>query len=140
MGGFHAENLAGRVPAAALVRVVDENEDRARRMGDSLGIEWSSSFKVLLDDPEVEAVVIATPTPLHPEMIQQAAQAGKHIFCEKPVSFELDSTVQSIEAVRSAGVMLQMGFHRRFDPDWAAAVDRIRKGDLGDVYLFRTST
>ena len=139
MGRFHAENLAGRVPAAALVRVVDEDEDRARQMGDSLGVEWSSSFEVLLDDPEVEAVVIATPTPLHPEMIQQAARAGKHIFCEKPVSLELDSTVEAIQAARSAGVRLQMGFHRRFDPDWAAAVERIRKGDLGEVYLFRTS-
>src|SRR5918992_4420985 len=107
MGRFHAENLAGRVPAAALVRVVDEDEDRARHMGDSLGVEWSSSFEVLLDDPEVEAVVIATPTPLHPEMIQQAARAGKHIFCEKPVSLELDSTVEAIQAARSAGVRLQ---------------------------------
>jgi myo-inositol 2-dehydrogenase/D-chiro-inositol 1-dehydrogenase len=139
MGRFHAENLAGRVPAAELVRVVDEVESRASAVGRKLGIEWSSSFKDLLDDPEVEAVVIATPTPLHAEMIHQAAHSGKHIFCEKPVSFELDATLQAIEAARSAGVRLQMGFHRRFDPDWAAAVDRIRKGDLGDVYLFRTS-
>jgi inositol 2-dehydrogenase len=139
IGRFHAENLAGRVPAAELVRVVDEVGDRARAVGDKLGTEWSSSFKDLLDDPEVEAVVIATPTPLHAEMIQQAAQSGKQIFCEKPVSFELDPTLEAIEAARSAGVKLQMGFHRRFDPDWTAAVDRIRKGELGDVYLFRTS-
>ncbi|MFN2489239.1 MAG: inositol 2-dehydrogenase [Actinomycetota bacterium] len=139
MGRFHAENLAGRVRAAELVRVVDEVEDTARGVGDKLGVEWSSSFKDLLDDPEIEAVVIATPTPLHADMIRQAAQSGKHIFCEKPVSFELDPTVQAIEATRAAGVKLQMGFHRRFDPDWTAAVDRIKKGDLGDVYLFRTS-
>jgi inositol 2-dehydrogenase len=139
MGRFHAENLAGRVPAAELVRVVDEVEDTARAEGDKLGVAWSSSFKDLLDDPDVEAVVIATPTPLHAEMIQQAAQSGKHIFCEKPVSFDLHPTVQAIETARSEGVKLQMGFHRRFDPDWMAAVDRIKKGELGDVYLFRTS-
>lgn len=139
IGRFHAENLAGRVPAAELVRVVDEVEDTARAVGDELGTEWSSSFKDLLEDPDVEAVVIATPTPLHAEMIHQAAQSGKHIFCEKPVSFHLQPTVDAIEATRAAGVRLQMGFHRRFDPDWMAAVDRIRKGELGDVYLFRTS-
>jgi inositol 2-dehydrogenase len=139
MGRFHAENLAGRIAAAELVRVVDEVEDTARVVGARLGTEWSSSFKDLLDDPEIEAVVISTPTPLHAEMIQQAAQSGKHIFCEKPVSFELQQTVEAIEATRAAGVKLQMGFHRRFDPDWKAAVDRIKKGELGDVYLFRTS-
>jgi inositol 2-dehydrogenase len=139
MGRFHAENLAGRIAAAELVRVVDEVEDTARMVGAQLGTEWSSSFKDLLDDPEIEAVVISTPTPLHAEMIQQAAQSGKHVFCEKPVSFELHQTVQAIEATRAAGVKLQMGIHRRFDPDWTAAVDRINKGELGDVYLFRTS-
>jgi len=139
MGRFHAHNLAGRVPVAELVRVVDEMEATARAVGSSLGVDWSSSFDDLLEDPDLEAVVIATPTALHAEMIQQAAQAGKHIFCEKPVSFEVGPTVEAIEAARSAGVKLQMGFHRRFDPDWKAAVDRIRNGDLGDVYLFRTS-
>jgi inositol 2-dehydrogenase len=139
MGRFHAENLAGRVPAAELVRVVDEVEDTARALGDKLGVEWSTCLEDLLDDSAIQAVVIATPTPVHADMIQRAAQAGKQIFCEKPVSFELDPTVQAIDAARSTGVRLQIGFHRRFDPDWRSAVERIKKGDLGDVYLFRTS-
>jgi predicted dehydrogenase len=80
-----------------------------------------------------------TPTPLHATMVEQAAAAGKHIFCEKPISFELDATLRAIEAARSAGVKLQIGFHRRFDPDWAAATSRIKAGELGQVYLFRTS-
>ena len=139
LGQFHAENLAGRAPSIELVRVVDAVEEVARTAGERLGVEWSTTYDDLLGDPEIEAVVIVTPTPLHAEMIERAAAAGKHIFCEKPISFELEPTVRAIEAARSAGVKLQIGFHRRFDPDWAAATERINAGELGEVYLFRTS-
>jgi inositol 2-dehydrogenase len=139
MGRYHAHNLAGRIPSVELVRVVDAVEDVARSTGRELGVEWSTAFDDLLADPDIEAVVIVSPTPLHAQMIEQAAAAGKHVFCEKPISFEPAPTLRAIEAARSAGVNLQIGFHRRFDPDWAAAADRIRKGELGEVYLFRTS-
>lgn len=139
LGRFHAQNLAGRVPRAELAMVVDTVEDAARSIGKELDVEWSCSLDDLLDDAAIEAVVIATPTPLHAEMIQRAAASGKHIFCEKPLSFQKVSTVEAIEAASSAGVKLQVGFHRRFDPDWRAAVDRMEHGELGDVFLFRTS-
>lgn len=139
MGRYHAENLAGRIPEVELVRVVDAVEQAAKETGERLGVDWSTSFDDLLRDPDIEAVAIVTPTPLHAEMIREAATAGKHVFCEKPISFELESTLEAIEAARRAGVQLQIGFHRRFDPDWAAATRRIRQGELGDVYLFRTS-
>jgi len=84
-------------------------------------------------------VAIATPTQSHAELSVRASQAGKHVFCEKPISLDRRATVEAIETVRAAGVTFQVGFHRRFDPDWAAAVDRIQDGELGDVYLFRTS-
>ena len=139
LGRVHAQNLAGRVPGAELAMVVDAVEDSARSTGAELGVEWACSIEDLLDDDTIEAVVIAAPTPLHSEMIQLAAQSGKHIFCEKPLSFHADPTVKAIDAANSAGVKLQVGFHRRFDPDWRAAVDRMERGELGDVYLFRTS-
>ena len=139
LGRFHARNLANRIAPAELVRVVDAVEDTARALGEELDVEWSVAWQDLLDDGDIEAVVISTPTPLHAEMIEAAASSGKHIFCEKPVSFALEPTVRAMEAARAAGVKLQIGFHRRFDPDWRAAVDRIENGELGDVYLFRTS-
>lgn len=139
IGRLHAEHLAGRTPAAELVRVVDVDEARARQVGAQLGVEWSPSYTDLLDDPELEAVVIATPTALHASMIEEAAAAGKHVFCEKPIAFGLDASRAAVEAVRAAGVALQIGFQRRFDPDWVAAAARIHAGELGDVYLFRTS-
>jgi inositol 2-dehydrogenase len=139
MGRFHAENLAGRAPSVDLVRVVDTIEAVAREAGERLGVAWSTDYGDLLRDPDLEGVVVVTPTPLHAEMIEQAAAAGKHVFCEKPISLELEPTLRAIEAVRAADVKLQVGFHRRFDPDWVAATDRIRAGELGEVYLFRTS-
>src|SRR5438132_9954415 len=88
IGLMHAENLAGPVPSAALVRVVDADEARARTAGQQLDVDWSTSYEDLLADPEVHGVVIATPTALHVEMVERAAAAGKHIFCEKPISLD----------------------------------------------------
>ena len=140
MGRFHAANLAGRIPGARLVRMVDADEEVARENADLLGgVEWSTRYEDLLEDPEVEVVVVASPTPLHAEMVEAAAASGKHIFCEKPLSLESERTRQVVEAVREAGVKMQVGFHRRFDPDYRAARAKISAGHIGEVYLFRTS-
>jgi inositol 2-dehydrogenase len=140
MGRFHATNLAGRIPLADLARIVDADEDVARDVSEELrGVEWSTDYTDLLDDPEIEAIVVASPTPLHADMVEAAAGAGKHVFCEKPISLEMGRTYEAIEAARVAGVKLQVGFHRRFDPDYRRAWQKIGAGEVGEVYLFRTS-
>ncbi len=139
MGMLHAENLARGAQGIELVRVADASEAVAAAAGKRFGVEWSVTAASVLDDPAVEGVVIATPTAAHAELVEQAAAAGKHVFCEKPVAFDVEATVRAVEAARSAGVKLQVGFHRRFDPDWADATARIGAGELGDVRLFRTS-
>lgn len=139
MGRFHAENLAVHVPSVELVRVVDADRDLARTTGEALGVDWDAYVDALLGDPGIEAVAIATPTPTHAELIERAADAGKHVFCEKPISLDEGSSRRAIEAAAAAGIELQVGFHRRFDRDWAAARDRIAAGELGEVHLFRTS-
>lgn len=139
IGLYHAENLAGRVPSADLVRVVDADETLVRATGERLGVAWSAAYEDLLDDAAVDGIVVATPTALHVEMVEQAAAAGKHVFCEKPISLDLAATVAAVEAARGAGISLQVGFHRRFDPDWVVAAAGIRAGELGEIYLFRTT-
>lgn len=139
MGQFHAANVAGHCPSAELVCVVDIDEVRAKEAGDTLRVDHSGSIDEVFADGSIEAVVIATPTPSHAGLIVQAAESGKDVFCEKPISLERPPTVEAIEAADRAGIKLQIGFHRRFDPDWAAVVDRIQAGELGDVYLWRTS-
>jgi inositol 2-dehydrogenase len=138
IGQLHAENLVRRVASAELIRVGDADEALARETGERLGVPWSTAYDELLRDPGVDGVVVATPTSLHVEMVEAAAAAGKHVFCEKPISLDLDSTVAAIDAAREAGISLQVGFHRRFDPNWVAAAERIKSGELGEVYFFHT--
>ncbi len=140
MGRFHAATLAGRIPGARLVRVADASEDLARENAVRLGgVGWSTRYEELLEDSAVEAVVVASPTHLHAQMVEAAAATGKHVFCEKPISQDLGRTYEVIEAVRAAGVKLQVGFQRRFDPDYRVAKERISGGHIGEVYLFRTT-
>jgi inositol 2-dehydrogenase len=139
MGQIHATNLSSRCASAELACVFDANGDAARETGERLGVPWAKSYDDLLADDMIDAVAITTSTGSHADLSVRAAQAGKHVFCEKPISLDRQTTLETIDAVRAANVKFQVGFHRRFDPDWVAAVDRMRAGELGDVYLFRTS-
>jgi myo-inositol 2-dehydrogenase / D-chiro-inositol 1-dehydrogenase len=139
MGRIHAANLATRCPSAELARVFDLDQGAAKEVGERLGVPWTTSYDDLLGDGSVDAVAVATPTGTHAELSVAAARAGKHVFCEKPISLDRQAAVETVQATRAAGVRFQVGFQRRFDPDWAAPVGRMRAGELGDVYLFRTS-
>jgi inositol 2-dehydrogenase len=139
MGQIHATNLASRCGEAALAAAFDADPTRAREVGDRLGVPYATSYDDLLADGAVDAVAVATPTGTHAELSVRAAKAGKPVFCEKPISLDRQTTLDTLAAVQDAGVPFQVGFHRRFDPDWVAAVERIRAGELGEVYLFRTS-
>jgi hypothetical protein len=89
MGRLHAANLAGRIPGVRLVRAADAAENLARENAARLGgLAWSTRYENLLEDPDVGAVVVAIPTHLHAGMVEAAAEAGKHVFCEKPICYE----------------------------------------------------
>jgi myo-inositol 2-dehydrogenase/D-chiro-inositol 1-dehydrogenase len=139
MGRYHASNIAGRLPGLRLAGVADTEERLAAEVAAELETAAHASLASLLEAPGLDGVVIASPTPFHVEMIEQAAAAGKHVFCEKPIALDVDGTRRALAAAEAAGVELQVGFHRRFDPDWVEAKRRIASGDLGDVFLFRTS-
>ena len=132
IGRLHAANLANRLRLAG---VVDAVESVARAVGDRHGVPWSTSLDELL--PRARGVVIAAPTALHAELVSRAAAAGVDVFCEKPLGFTVDEARRAVEAAR--GVRLQVGFQRRFDPDWLALADALRSGSLGGPTLFRCS-
>jgi predicted dehydrogenase len=119
--------------------VVDCDASLARAAAGELRVPWSASYENALADPAVDAVVIAAPTPVHAQMVEQAAAAGKHVFCEKPLSLDVDSGRAATTAAGAAEVALQVGFQRRFDADFAAASARIEAGDLGEIQLLRIS-
>jgi predicted dehydrogenase len=137
IGRVHVRNLQGHIPSARLARVVDSAQEA---LAPATGIPASKDFGDLLADPRVDAVLIATPPSTHAEMVRQAAGAGKHVFCEKPLALEIADAEAALAAVEDAGVLLQIGFHRRFDRDFVDARARIARGDLGDIRSFFGST
>jgi predicted dehydrogenase len=119
--------------------VVDQDSSLAKAAAAELRVAWSASYESVLEEPSVDAVVIATPTPVHAEMVEQATAAGKHVFCEKPLSLDIERGRAATAAAAVAGVSLQVGFQRRFDRDFLAAKSRVDAGHLGEIQLLRIS-
>jgi len=139
MGKRHAENLARLVPKARLVAVADPDLERARSVAQELEIEYAyDRTEALVARPDVQAVVIASPPKFHTAAIQAAAAAGKHILCEKPLALTLEEADSALEAVAAAGVHLQLGFMRRYDPAYAEAKKAIEAGEIGEPIIFKS--
>lgn len=134
IGRVHAANIARLVPRAELVSVADVIGEAARSCAQELGAEAAAPDD-LLADSEVDAVVICSSTDTHASYIEAAAAAGKHIFCEKPISLDLDAIDRALAAVDKAGVKLQVGFNRRFDANFRRVRQAVVDGDIGEVHL-----
>lgn len=139
MGRRHAENLRRLVPQAQLIAVADVDGARASKVAAELEIEHSyPSLEAMLERKDIQAVLIATPDKFHAGAVQAAARAGKHILCEKPLGLSLESARDALEAVAKAGVRLQVGFMRRYDPAYVAASKRIEAGEIGEPVVFKS--
>ena len=123
IGSVHAKNVA-RHPGAELVALYDANLEAAKRIAGTTGAKAVADVAEIFGNPEVQAVVIATPTNTHVEYLRHAAQAGKAIYCEKPIGLDFREAQQAVEAVRAAGVPAMLGFNRRFDPNHAGGAAR----------------
>ena len=140
IGRMHAELLARRVPGASLTAVYDAVPELAAEAGIALGASVAPSVDALLADRDVDAVAICSSTDTHVDLIVRAAQAGKAIFCEKPISLDLADVTRALDAVDAAGALLQIGFNRRFDPGHRSVRDAVARGDLGSLRLVRISS
>jgi predicted dehydrogenase len=137
MGRHHAENLAGRVADARLVAIFDASDETRTRVAADLGVASVASINALAADAEVDAVVVASPASYHEEHAVAAARAGKDVFVEKPIATSLDGADRVIKAAREAGVRLQVGFQRRYDPPYVDARKIVSSGALGTPLLYR---
>lgn len=137
IGSFHAETLAQRLPNARLAAVADPVPGAAERLSPPRSYQDPLE---LIADPSVDAIAISSPAASHADLVVAAAGAGKHVFCEKPMALTLDDADRAIEAVRAAGVALQVGFNRRFATDFAAAHARIVDGEIGTPQMLRSLT
>jgi inositol 2-dehydrogenase len=139
LGRRHAENLRRNAPEAEILAVCDSNLQRAGEVAAELEIaHFCEHIEEILDRQDVRAVVIATPCKFHAEQIVAAARAGKHVFCEKPLALSLAEADGALAAVHRAGVQLQIGFMRRYDPAYAAAQNRIEAGEIGEPVIFKS--
>ena len=136
IGNVHAANVANRIPGAQISVVADTDEAAARRCAGQHHIPRTvTDHRALLDDPALDAILICGPTSLHAQMIIDAAAAGKHIFCEKPIDFNLDKVDAAVSAAQQAGVKLQIGFNRRFDANHLRVRQAVQEGVVGTPHL-----
>jgi len=139
MGRRHAENLRRNVSNATLVAIADVSHDRARQAAGELEIDhFYGTIDAMLENKDVEAVLIATPDKFHASAVVAAARAGRDILCEKPLALTMADAKAALDAVAQAGVRLQMGFMRRYDPPYAAAMKRIEAGEIGTPVIFKS--
>lgn len=136
IGRLHAQTVMQQLPDAVIASVTDVNEAAAYDVSQSLGVQRVvPSVDDLLADDTLDAVLICSSTDTHAPFIIKAAQAGKHIFCEKPIASELAQIDEALAAVDSAGVKLMIGFNRRFDPNAQRIKQAIERGEIGAPHL-----
>ncbi|MDZ4769840.1 MAG: inositol 2-dehydrogenase, partial [Chloroflexota bacterium] len=135
IGRVHADTIARRIPDARLAGVTDIDTNAASALADSLGAAIYPDATALLADDTIDAVAICSATDTHAALIAQAAAAGKHIFCEKPIAADLDAIDSALAAVERAGVTLMIGFNRRFDPNHQRIKRAIESGEIGSPHL-----
>jgi myo-inositol 2-dehydrogenase/D-chiro-inositol 1-dehydrogenase/scyllo-inositol 2-dehydrogenase (NAD+) len=140
-GMIHARNFASGLEGARLVAMVDPIPAAREAALRELGIDKGyPDYRQALADRAVDAVVVVTPTAYHREIVVAAAEAGKNVLCEKPMAMTADECSAMIAACESAGVKLQIGFMRRYHPDFLAAKEALDSGAIGDPVLVKSLT
>ena len=139
IGRMHAELLAAGVPGATLAAISDAVTPLADQVGRALGVPVLETDRVI-DDPEIDAVAICASTDTHVPLIVAAAEAGKAVFCEKPVSLDLAEVDRALAVVGRTGTQLMVGFNRRFDASHAAVRDAVAGGSVGPPHVVRITS
>ncbi len=141
IGRLHVENLTNLVPEDEVVAVADPFIDKSREWAEGMGIPYIyDNYQALLDNPEVEAVIVASSTDTHAEISIAAAKAKKQIFCEKPVDRDVERIKEVLAAVEEAGVLFQVGFNRRFDHNFKKVADVVKSGAIGEPHIIKITS
>jgi len=140
-GMIHARSYAGNIREAELVAVCDPAKENLDAVQRELNVsQVYTDYREVMDNPEIDAVVVVTPTQFHREIVTAAAQAHKHVFCEKPMASTVEECDEMIEACRENGVKLQLGFMRRFDRNFRRGKEMLDSGAIGEVTLLKSNT
>lgn len=140
MGKIRVENLS-RMPGVEVATLVTPDYGEIAPWARSRGISTiTDDAAAIFEDDSIQAVVICSPTDSHSDYVQEAARRGKHIFCEKPIANDVAQTKDVLETVEKAGVVFQLGFNRRYDPNFIKIKELCNSGELGDIHVVNISS
>src|SRR3977135_1510478 len=134
IGSVNAKNVALH-PATELVAVRDVNLEAAKKLAAATGAKAVTDAAEIFSDKEVEAVFICTSTNTHVDYLKRSAQAGKAVYCEKPIGLDYQAAVDAVAVVRASKAPVMLGFNRRFDPNHAALREEVRSGKAGNLEI-----
>ena len=140
IGAMHAELIERQTAGATVTAVFDVFAEGAQKVGADVGARVAGSAAELIESDDVDAVAICTSTDTHIDFLVAAAEAGKAVFLEKPLSLDLEQVQRGVAAVEAAGVDVQVGFNRRFDPSHKAVADAVAAGQIGDIQMLRITS
>ena len=140
IGRIHYKSVK-KIKGAEVIAVADPFADQMTEVFEEFGIDhYSNDFKAIIDNPEIDTVFICSPTDTHAKIAIEAANAGKDIFCEKPIDFDVSRVEEVLAEVKKSGVAFQVGFNRRFDPNFAKAKKATLSGEVGDVHVIKITS
>ena len=141
IGNVHAASVTYHIPGAKVVRVSDIRPEAAKALAEKYGIPaWSDDYMDVVNDPAIDAVLVCSPTPTHADIAIAAMQAGKHVFCEKPVDLTIEKIRRTAEVAKETGKKLQIGFNRRFDHNHGKVRQLAQSGALGNVEIIKITS
>lgn len=141
IGKVHTMSIMNYIPEVEIKAISDIYFEGAKEWAEQNGIPHAyADYKEILNDPEIDAVLVCSSTDTHSQISVEAAQAGKHIFCEKPVDLTIEKVQAVIDAAKDANVKLQIGFNRRFDHNFKKVRELIKDGTLGDMHILKITS
>jgi len=141
IGKLHAENIVNNFKYVDIKTISDLYADKIADWAKGLGIRnVCSDYKEIINDPEIDAVLVCSSTNTHSQISCEAAKAGKHIFCEKPIDYDVERIKKVMKAVDEAGVKFQVGFNRRFDHNFKRVRDLVKEGKIGEPQIIKITS
>ena len=141
IGKLHIEHIARHIPEAELIAICSLDPAGLVSLAKQFNVpKTTDDYTAILADPQVEAVLVASATDTHVEISQAAAKAGKHVFCEKPISLDLGQIDETLAIVEKAGIKFQVGFNRRFDASFMHVREAIASGEIGEPHIMRITS
>ena len=141
IGNVHCKSITYSIPEAEVVMVTDVIGAAAEKLAKTYDIPaWSTDYMDIINNPEIDAVLVCSPTPTHADISIAAMKAGKHVFCEKPVDLTIEKIKATAKVAEETGKKLQIGFNRRFDHNHGQVQKLAKDGKLGNIEIVKITS